>query len=217
LLAETIIVTESPQDASMPEADEKGPLRRCIATRAVAEKSRMIRFVIDGEGVVTPDLKAKLPGRGYWVLAENAALSQAIERNAFAKAAKGLAVVPADLGARVLALAEQEVADLIGLAKRSSKLVAGFEKVQAALRGGKVRLLLEASDAARDGREKLARLAAPGVEICAPLPAERLAGAIGREHAVHAAVLESGLAERLSMAIGRLSGLRLGETERTRH
>ena len=217
MLAGTVIVTESRQDVAVPEADEKGPLRRCIATRSVAEKSRMIRFVIDGQGVVTPDLKAKLPGRGYWVLADGAVLAQAIERNAFAKAAKGQAEVPADLAPRVMALAEQEVAELIGLARRSSKLVAGFEKVQAALRGGKVRLLLEASDGARDGREKLARLAAPGVEICAPLTAERLAGAIGREHAVHAAVLESGLAERLFMAIERLCSLRVGKTERTRH
>ena len=217
LLMDPGIVTETKDDTAAPGPEETGGERRCIVTRVTAEKSRMIRFVLDAEGVVTPDLKARLPGRGYWVLAEAGALGKAIERNAFARAARRKALVPVDLGERVRALAEQEVIELIGLARRSGDLVAGFEKVQAALRHGGVRLLLEASDAARDGREKLARLAHPGVEICAPLPAARLAGAIGRDHAVHVAVRETGLAERLAAAIKRLSGIRAAETERTRH
>ena len=201
----------------VPDLEATGPRRRCIATRLIAEKSAMIRFVLDKDGVVTPDLKGKLPGRGLWVLADETAMKAAVERNAFAKAAKAPARVPADLVSRVRMLAERQVVELIGLAKRSGQLVAGFEKVEAALRLGKVRLLLEASDAARDGREKLARLARDGVDICAPLPAERLAGAIGRDHVVHAAVMKSGLAERLLIAIRRLGGLGATAIERSRH
>jgi ribosomal protein L7Ae-like RNA K-turn-binding protein len=112
-------------------------------------------------------------------------------------------------------LAKREVAELIGLARKSGQLRAGFEKVQIALQNGRVRVLIAAKDGAEDGRGKLARLAAgvasatgrSGVEIVAPLTAAELAQALGREHAVHAAIAESGIAERIIIACRRLRGL----------
>ena len=187
-------------------------LRRCIVTRQALEKPAMIRFVLDPEGQVVPDLKERLPGRGLWVTAERVILAQAAAKNAFARAAKQPAKVAPDLVDRVAELARREVAELIGLARKSGQLRAGFEKVQAALQGGRVRLLIAASDGAEDGRGKLARLASgltagSGVEICAPLTAAELARALGRDHAVHAAVAPSGIADRIIVACRRLAGL----------
>ncbi|HNB27088.1 MAG TPA: RNA-binding protein, partial [Alphaproteobacteria bacterium] len=187
-------------------------LRRCIVTRQALEKPAMIRFVLDPEGRVVPDLKEKLPGRGLWVTADRAILAEAAKKNAFAKAARQSAKVPADLVERVVELARREVAELIGLARKSGQLRAGFEKVQIALQAGKARVLIAASDGAEDGRGKLARLAHSGVEICAPLTAAELAQALGREHAVHAAIAESGIAERIIVACRRLRSLQAAET-----
>lgn len=192
-------------------------LRRCIVTRQALEKPAMIRFVLDPEGRVVPDLKEKLPGRGLWVTADREVLAQAAAKNAFAKAARQSAKVPADLVERVAELAKREVAELIGLARKSGQLRAGFEKVQIALQNGRVRVLVAASDGAEDGRSKLARLAAgvasvrggSGVEIVAPLTAAELAQALGRDHAVHAAIAESGIAERIIIACRRLNGLQV--------
>lgn len=197
-------------------------LRRCIVTRQALEKPAMIRFVLDPEGRVVPDLKEKLPGRGLWVTADRAILAQAVAKNAFAKAAKQSAKVAPDLVERVAELAKREVAELLGLARKSGHLVAGFEKVQAALDRDGVRVLIAASDGAEDGRRKLARragwdpravtpasglAAGSGVEICAPLTADELARALGRDHAVHAAIRQSGIAERIVTACRRLAGL----------
>jgi predicted RNA-binding protein YlxR (DUF448 family) len=192
-------------------------LRRCIVTRQALEKPAMIRFVLDPEDRVVPDLKEKLPGRGLWVTADREVLAQAAAKNAFAKAARQSAKVPADLVERVAELAKREVAELIGLARKSGQLRAGFEKVQIALQNGRVRVLVAASDGAEDGRSKLARLAAgvasvrggSGVEIVAPLTAAELAQALGRDHAVHAAIAESGIAERIIIACRRLNGLQV--------
>ncbi len=197
------------------EALASPTLRRCIVTRQALEKPAMIRFVLDPEGRVVPDLKEKLPGRGLWVTADRESLAQAAAKNAFAKAARQSAKVPADLVERVAELAKREVAELIGLARKSGQLRAGFEKVQIALQAGRVRVLIAASDGAEDGRGKLARLAASvasvpgrsGVEIVAPLTAAELAQALGRDHAVHAAIAESGIAERIIIACRRLRGL----------
>jgi predicted RNA-binding protein YlxR (DUF448 family) len=191
--------------AAEDEALASPSLRRCVVTRQALEKPALIRFVIDPDGRVTPDLKERLPGRGLWVTANRAVLDQAVAKNAFAKAARQSVKVDRDLAGRVMALAKREVAELLGLARKSGQLVAGFEKVEAALRAGKVRVLVAASDGAEDGRGKLARLAGSGVEICAPLTAAELAQALGREHAVHAAIKAGGLAEKTSIASRRVA------------
>ena len=196
-------------DAQTEEATSPA-LRRCIVTRQALEKPAMIRFVIDPEGRVTPDLKERLPGRGLWVTATRGALDQAVARHAFSKAAKQSVKVAPDLAERVAELAKREVAELLGLARKSGQLVAGFEKVEAALRAGKVRVLVAASDGAEDGRGKLARLAGSGVEICAPLTAAELAQALGREHAVHAAIKAGGIAEKTIIAARRFVALAQG-------
>jgi predicted RNA-binding protein YlxR (DUF448 family) len=191
---------------------ETGPQRTCIVTRTLHDKAAMIRFVADPEGRIVPDLKGDLPGRGYWVTADAATLAEGLKRHVFAKVSKGKAKAGPDLVERVRALLERQILSQLGLAKKSGHLVAGFEKVEAALRGGKVALLIEASDGAAEGRGKLARLAASGVqagsgvEIWAPLPAEALAPAIGRFTAVHLAVKPGGMAERLAVTLRRFAG-----------
>jgi hypothetical protein len=198
-------------DAGMEGGALTSPtLRRCIVTRQALEKPALIRFVVDPEGRVTPDLKERLPGRGLWVTADRAILEQAVARNAFSKAAKQSVKVDRDLADRVTELARREVAELLGLARKSGQLVAGFEKVEAALWSGKARVLVAASDGAADGRGKLARLAGSGVEICAPLTAAELAQALGREHAVHAAIKAGGIAEKTIIASRRLTALSQG-------
>jgi ribosomal protein L7Ae-like RNA K-turn-binding protein len=159
---------------------------------------------------VTPDLKERLPGRGLWVTASRVVLDQAAAKNAFSKAAKQSVKAGPDLADRVVALAKREVAELLGLARKSGQLVAGFEKVDAALRADKVRVLVAASDGAVDGRGKLARIAGSGVEICAPLTAAELAQALGREHAVHAAIKAGGIAEKTIIASRRFIALTQG-------
>ena len=209
LLAMTAMVDET--DAGTEGEELTAPsLRRCIVTRQALEKPAMIRFVIDPEGRVTPDLKERLPGRGMWVTAAREALDQAVAKHAFAKAAKQSVKVAPDLADQVVALARREVAELLGLARKSGQLVAGFEKVDAALRAGRVRVLVAASDGAEDGRGKLARIAGSGVEICAPLTAAELAQALGREHAVHAAITAGGIAEKTIIACRRFTALQQG-------
>ena len=197
-----------------PEAESS--LRRCIVTREALEKDRLIRFVLGPENEVFPDLAGKLPGRGAWVKAERAVLEQAVRKNAFAKAFQAPAKVPADLVERIGRMLDQQILDLLGLARRSGLVVTGFEKADTALRTGRAVLLIEAKDAGKEGRSKLARHTLPGVEIWAPLTAEQLGRAIGRDHAVHVAVgsgpsRSGGLAERLKIALRRQNGFYQGE------
>lgn len=190
----------------MTRPEKQMPERRCIYTRETSSREMLIRFAVSPDGVVVPDLEEKLPGRGLWLTAHGDIIRRACAENAFSKAARRNVTVPADLPDRLAALINSRCLDLIGLARRSGVAVAGFEKVRAALEAGDVALLIEASDGADDGREKLARRAA-GVETLSLWTADLLGAPFGRDRVVHAAIFAGGLADRLSREAQRCAGI----------
>jgi predicted RNA-binding protein YlxR (DUF448 family)/ribosomal protein L30E len=198
-------------DAHDDAADETGPLRRCIVTGERLAKERMVRCAVDPDGAIVPDVAAALPGRGLWLTARRDIVALAIKKRAFDRAARRPVKVPADLADRIEALLAQRCRDGIGLARRSGHAVAGFEKVGQALRAGGIGLVLEASDGAANGRDKVAALAhGLGLSVV-PMPAltaAELGAAFGREHVVHAALGSGALADRVRTDGARLAGFR---------
>jgi predicted RNA-binding protein YlxR (DUF448 family)/ribosomal protein L30E len=187
------------------------PERRCLASGKVLPKDGLLRFVVDPEGLLVPDLGERLPGRGLWLQARQDMMEKACARNLFAKAAKRSVRVPGDLAQQVETLLQRRCLELLGLARRAGAVSVGFEKVKSALRAGEVGLLLQASDAALDGRQKiqaLARAVAPQVALLQFCGAAALGEAVGREASVHVAVRRGRLAESMTREIQRLAGLR---------
>jgi len=175
----------------------------------------MIRFVVGPEGEAFPDLAGKLPGRGMWVTASPEALAEAIKKNAFARAAKQSVRVDKDLSDRVVAGFEARIRQALGLASRAGALVTGYDSVREALRARDAALLVEASNGAADGREKIFALAhGLGAEkkewpwVYGGLSTAELGLALGRANVIHAAVRAGSLAEKLKMDLGRLSGFK---------
>lgn len=184
-----------------------GVARRCLVTGAVRPKAELIRFVLDPTGAVVPDIAGKLPGRGLWLTAQRDILSAAASKRVFSRAAKASAVVPAGLEDRVETLLAQRCVEILGLARRAGQSMAGFVRVKAAITAGKAAVLVEATDAAADGQEKLAGLA-PGLPRVSCLSARELGAAFGREHAVHVTLGKGRLAALFIEEARRLSGFR---------
>lgn len=185
--------------------------RRDLATRQVMDESRLLRFVAAPDGSVVPDLGRKLPGRGLWVEATRGAVDLAVKRNAFAQSAKAPLKPSPDLSDAVERLLARRCLEQLGLARREGVLISGFEKVAAALRGGRAAWLIEAADGAADGRGKLTALAAravPPTPVCGAFTAEDLSLALGLENAIHAVLLAGGRADRWTVEVGRLAGFR---------
>lgn len=168
--------------------------RKCIATGHIASPEGFVRFVLSPEGVVTPDYSGKLPGRGAWVTASRDALETAVRMNAFARAFRRSAVAPGDLADRVEAEFKKSALAALGLARRAGDAVVGFEKTRGALKDKRARVLIEASDGAQDGRQKLARLA-NGADIVESFTGRELSAALGMDGVIHAA-LKQGLSAR---------------------
>lgn len=188
------------------EIEPKGPLRRCLGTGRIRPKEEMIRFVAGPDDTLVPDLSAKLPGRGLWLSPERFVVNTALAKGLFSKAARKKLTVDKDLPQRLEALLRKRCLEILGLARRAGLVVAGFDQVKEALAKGPVALYLEASDGAADGRRKLAAKAGDLKPVMSLSSAE-LAGALGRDHVVHVAVLPGGLAERLKIELNRLNAL----------
>ncbi len=186
------------------------PERRCIVTGEVRPISELVRCVAGPDGVVVPDVDAKLPGRGLWLSAERNVVNTACAKNAFSRAARAK-VVPMDgLADRIEALLVQRCLSLVGMMRRTGGVIFGFEKTRNWLKGGKCAVVLAARDGAADGRNKIKALSGdlPLIEL---FDAAELGSALGRDHLVHMGFASGQMARRFLAEASRLQGFRESE------
>lgn len=188
------------------------PERKCILTGAHGERASLIRLALGPDGAVWPDLAAKLPGRGAWIVADRAVLETAIAKGklkgAVARAFRQPVEVPTDLADRLAAGLERRSLDRLGLEHRAGHLIFGSDKLNDWCRAGRVHLLLHAADAADDGVSKLNQAFRAGegrMDAVILLPAGRdaLSRALGRENMVHSGVTDGKAAARIATDVAR--------------
>ncbi|MFM6852714.1 MAG: DUF448 domain-containing protein [Sphingopyxis sp.] len=193
-----------------------GPERRCILSAAHGARAALIRLALSPDGELVPDVASRAPGRGAWIGVERPALEIAMAKGkmkgALARAFKGAAVhMPADLPQRIADALERQFLAQIGLASKAGALLTGAEKVDVAARSGQVALLCHAADAADDGRRKRDQSWRVGQDAegsgmqgrMLPIDRVALSVALGRDNAVHIAIVDSGWGARLSALLDR--------------
>jgi uncharacterized protein len=189
--------------------------RLCIATRAVLPVSDLIRFVIGPDGDAVPDIKRKLPGRGIWVTATQAALDQAIRSKAFARAFKREVGLPSDLVARTQRQLERAALDALAIAGKAGLAAAGFTMAAAALERGEAVALFHAVEASAEGIRKLdaalRRGPAGALPVIGFLTSAQLDLALNRANVIHAALLAGPVSETFLARCRRLERFRDGD------
>lgn len=212
------------ETASNDKTDQT--LRKCAVGGHSFPKTHLIRFVADPDGVLVPDIRSSLPGRGVWVGAKRSLLDQAVRRNVFTRALKCKVRVPADLVETVEGLLTARVISLIGLARRAGNTVDGFEKCRAYLESLKTSesrspiVAFSASDIAHGSAAKffgfLDRLS-PAIPVhrVDRLTAEELGRPFDRERLAQLVIRPGGLAAGLIDETNRLAGLRDGGSATT--
>ncbi|GGK33214.1 RNA-binding protein [Salinarimonas ramus] len=178
------------------KAGRAAPRRTCVATREVRSPDELVRFVASPDGVVTPDLKRKLPGRGVWVSARREAVETAVKRRLFARGLKASVTVPEDLAAAIDAALVEDLRQGLALANKAGRVVTGFDTVVKTVGSKTVVVLVHASEAAEDGKRKIAQAlrrrlgdASERVPIVTALAGHDLDLALGRSHVIHAALV----------------------------
>jgi len=185
-----------------PRTNRSGTARMCAVTRQVSPIDDLIRFVVGPSGDVVPDLKRKLPGRGLWLSASHATVSEAVKRKVFSRGFKREVRVSPTLADETERLLVRAVIEALAMAAKAGQVVSGFTKAEDAISQRDMVALLHASDGAADGIRKLgAKLDAQtrqtaentgkshDVPVIAALTSEELDLALGRSNVIHAAVL----------------------------
>lgn len=178
----------------MPRRNEPTS-RRCIVTQAARPASELLRFVLDPDGHVVPDLRHRLPGRGVWVTATAASIETAERKRLFGRAFKEAVTVEPGLADRIAAQLRAAALSALSLSRKAGELVLGFAKVEAAIASSPVVAVIEAADAGKDGLEKIERavtrrgLDRPAIRIVRTFTTEEMGLALGRAHVIHAALL----------------------------
>jgi predicted RNA-binding protein YlxR (DUF448 family) len=177
----------------LPRSDEPNS-RTCIVTRQAASPDALIRFVVAPDGSVVPDLRRRLPGRGVWVTADAAHIRTAEAKKLFAWGFGEPVKVEPGLADRVGALLADAAFSALSFARKAGTALAGFAKVEAALKRDPVVALIHGAEAKPDGVAKLAAAAKrrfgdnpPPVIRC--FTAAQLDLAFGQSNVIHAALL----------------------------
>jgi predicted RNA-binding protein YlxR (DUF448 family) len=180
-----------------------------------------VRLAISPDGLVLPDAAAKAPGRGAWIGVTRPELEQALAeghlKKALMRAFKGAPLtIPDDLPARIEAALARHLGDRLGLELRSGNIVLGSARIAEQARGGRIAVLLHASDSSADGRRKLDQAWRVGNDAegsgeqgqVLPLDRNALSVALGRDNVVHLGVAghpgDMRAANRVLQAVSRL-------------
>lgn len=176
-------------------AKEAEQERTCIVTRRHQPPEAMIRFVRAPDGVIAPDIRARLPGRGVWVTARREYVAEAARKRLFARGMKTAVDAAPELAQQVDRLLEADSLQMLAMANKAGAVVAGFGKVCDALEKGGVAALIEAVDGSEDGKRKLAqaaRRAGGQTPVVSLFTSQQLDLALGRTNVIHAAIVVSG-------------------------
>ncbi len=139
-----------------PDSAAREPRRRCLASGRVRPRGELVRFAVEDDGRIEPDVAGRRGGRGLWLSPGRDMIETAAARNLFARAARRKVVLASaplagaaavdDLASRTEAALLRRCLDLVGLARRRGQAVAGKDNVDRWLAAGKASLSVEAVD-----------------------------------------------------------------------
>ena len=181
--------------------------RVCVVTKYRAPQAQLLRFVVDADGVVFPDINNRAGGRGAWLKADAAVLKDS--GDALKKTLKARGVVE-DLPCLVERLLVGRVQEILALGRRAGAVIGGAGKIRTTAEN--VVLLLVAHDASPREAKTLANacgLAGMPFGTANILRGEELGKVFGRESLAFVACLggHAGLIARLHDELARLHGV----------
>jgi predicted RNA-binding protein YlxR (DUF448 family) len=182
------------------------PLRSCLGCREVRPKDELLRFVLDPERTLFPDISRKLPGRGSYTCFRVDCLEAALKKKQFNRSFKGeVKLLPgAELLALIIKILEEKINSLFALANKAGKAVSGSDKVMDTLRRGDAAILILAADISGESKAKFLAVAErAGVETFMFSMKDRLGGPLGKEIRTAIAVLKGSFAVTLRSDLKR--------------
>ena len=196
----------------MPDKGQRCKMeRKCIVKGQTADRTKLLRFVLDPSGIVVADIKEKLPGRGVWVTCNKSCLEEAVKKKLFARAFKTKCKVPDDLPQTIDTMLETRALSSLSLAKKAGQVVSGFDKVFLAMSKTRLSLLIEAKDGAEGGQNKLEKKFSaifPEGKVIKLFTSAQMDMAFGNTNVIHAAITTGNMTQNVLAAIEKLANYR---------
>jgi len=157
------------------QAESQSPMRSCLICRESKAKQDVLRFVIDDEGVIWPDLQQKAPGRGVYFCMSEVCLSRINDKRLQALKANFSVLLPQwdDLQQRITSALQQQLKRMLTRQRSSASI--GRDAVMHRLWNNAPVMLLRAMDAGDalvrqtdDGIEKRAQAGKKSLLVSAP-------------------------------------------------
>ena len=187
------------------------PERSCIACRETVPAQSLFRFVLDPENRAVLDFTASLPGRGAYVHPSRACFDIVERKALFRRAFKTPGVgFDADFWWKLaVEKTTERVLELIYLAKKSGRLVAGGDKASAFFDEQTKGLLILSEDASPRTVTRFQRLAETcGARLVRGPGSEAIGRSLARPSVVILAVAEGPLADKLFWECSRFERIR---------
>jgi predicted RNA-binding protein YlxR (DUF448 family) len=188
-----------------------------VGCRERAAQAELLRLVIDEEGCVAVDLRARSFGRGAWIHARLECIERA-PRGIAASFKTSVSISASALHAELVAAAERRVLGLVAAARRAGKLVLGAKPVEKVLDAGEACLIVVATDARAAADTKGVSDAVAAGRAVAFGTKDQLGKSVGRDQIGVAAVIDAGLARAIAqtVAIAQIPAPRGRRSERDR-
>lgn len=180
----------------------RSPVRTCVGCRAEDTQAELVRFVLGPAGEVVPDVASGAFGRGAWVHPRPDCLAGAA-RGGFARSFRtSVAVALEELAEGLAVAADRRVEGLLSSAWRAGQAALGSQAVKEALAADGAELVVVARDARAAAETPWVAEAVRTGRAAAWGDKSRIGRAVGRNEVGVVAVLDEGLADALSRAIG---------------
>lgn len=169
-------------------------------------KQELLRFVLDPEGGLFPDVSRKLPGRGAYTCFSATCLDAALKKKQFGRSFKQEVRIPSspELTALIVRLLEDRIISTLALANKAGKAVSGSDTVMETLKKGSAKILILAEDISVESAAKFTAVAQKtGVEMYRFSIKERLGSPLGKDIRTAVAVQKSSFAESLQTDLKR--------------
>lgn len=185
------------------DKDIKRPIRQCALNRTRSREDELLRFVLDPEKRVLPDIKRKLPGRGVWITASYDDVTEAVGKGTFPRGFKQPVTAGPDLPDLVAKLLKQAALQDLALTNKTGATVSGYDKVENAIKNRRIFILVHAADASDDASGRLNRLGravsnaqSRTLNRIDCFTSAELSSALGKWNVNHAAIADSGVGRK---------------------
>jgi predicted RNA-binding protein YlxR (DUF448 family)/ribosomal protein L30E len=198
-----------PGSSNEIEAEDAMGDRLCVGCRRSSPQGELLRFAIAPEAPwLVPDPRRRLGGRGVSVHPTRACVQSAVKRGGFARALRRSVPLDAeDLCRTAAVLYARRVESLLSAARRRGLLLLGTEAVRAAMRDGRLELLVVAQDA-ENRREDLAAVATRLEKRCVVFGTKRSLGHLfGRDEVGVLGVLDPRIGDEIVRCAAHEAGL----------